>query len=194
MIGADEMHKTRLDREKVVRAAAEMLNEEGAEALTLGRLAEKLGIQTPSLYNHIDGLGGLQHELAILNARRLGERLSAAAIGQAGGPGVMALAQAYRAYIKENPGLYLASLRASGTRPEPDAELTAAEEGVLRVVTAEIGSFGLSGEDGLHAVRGLRSVVHGFATLEIAGGFGLALDCDESFRRLVEMLVRGMVK
>ena len=36
------------------------------------------------------------------------------------------------------------------------------------------------------------SLVHGFATLEIAGGFGLPLDCDESFRRLVDMFIRGL--
>ncbi|MGB8644293.1 MAG: TetR-like C-terminal domain-containing protein [Anaerolineae bacterium] len=44
----------------------------------------------------------------------------------------------------------------------------------------------------MHAVRALRSVVHGFATLEVAGGFGLPLDCDESFRRLVQMLIKGL--
>ena len=51
--------KVRLDTEKVVLAAAELVNQQGAEALTIGRLAEKLGIQPPSLYNHIDGLPGL---------------------------------------------------------------------------------------------------------------------------------------
>jgi hypothetical protein len=44
----------------------------------------------------------------------------------------------------------------------------------------------------LHAVRGLRSLVHGFATLEVAGGFGMPLDIDESFRRLVELLISGL--
>ena len=38
----------------------------------------------------------------------------------------------------------------------------------------------------------LRSVIHGFATLEVAGGFGLPLDCDESFRRLIAMLIAGL--
>jgi hypothetical protein len=37
-------------------------------------------------------------------------------------------------------------------------------------------------------------MVHGFATLEVAGGFGLPKDCDESFRRLVEALVAGLQK
>jgi hypothetical protein len=34
-------------------------------------------------------------------------------------------------------------------------------------------------------------MVHGFATLEVAGGFGLPQDCDESFRRLVDALAAG---
>jgi hypothetical protein len=104
----------------------------------------------------------------------------------------MVVAQAYRAYIKEFPGLYLASLRASGARDPVDAELQAAEEQVVKIAMAVVDSFGLSGEDGLHAVRGLRSIVHGFATLELAGGFGLPLDCDESFRRLVNLFIRGL--
>ncbi len=44
----------------------------------------------------------------------------------------------------------------------------------------------------LHAVRGLRSIVPGFVTLEGAGGFGLPLDLDESFRRLVAAFVKGL--
>lgn len=63
---------------------------------------------------------------------------------------------------------------------------------MVEIGLAVVGSYGLHGEDGLHAVRGLRSVVHGFASLEVAGGFGLPLDCDESFRRLVEMLTLGL--
>ena len=35
-------------------------------------------------------------------------------------------------------------------------------------------------------------MVHGFATLEVAGGFGLHQDCDESFRRLVNALTDGL--
>jgi hypothetical protein len=37
-------------------------------------------------------------------------------------------------------------------------------------------------------------MVHGFATLEVAGGFGLPLDLDESFNQLVEVFIRGMNK
>jgi AcrR family transcriptional regulator len=186
------MPRAGLDKATVVEAAAAIMNKEGAAALTLNRLAQELGVKTPSLYNHIDGLPGLYRELALLNARTLGERFTQAAIGKSGPTALIAVAQAYRAYIKEAPGVYLASLRSSGAQQSPDAELSAAEEQSLRVAVAVIASFGLTGEDALHAVRGLRSLVHGFATLEIAGGFGLPLDLDESFDRLLQMFVRAL--
>jgi AcrR family transcriptional regulator len=181
-----------LDKEQVVQAAAELLNAEGLTALNLNRLARRLGVQTPSLYNHVDGLPGLQRELALLNVRNLGECLEQAAIGRSRAEALRAIAQAYRDYIKASPGVYLASLQASGNRPEADPEMEAAEGRVVAVAMAVVASFGLGGADGLHAVRGLRSLVHGFASLEVAGGFGLPLDLDESFRRLVEIFIHSL--
>jgi AcrR family transcriptional regulator len=148
-----------LDRGAVVRAAADLVNAEGVEALTINRLARELRVQPPSLYNHIAGLGELWRELARLNMRTLGDRITTAAVGRSGPAGVMALAQAYRAYVKECPGLYQASLRASGNLGQPDPDLQAAEERVVRVSLALAESFGPSGEDAIHAVRALRSAL-----------------------------------
>lgn len=184
--------KARLDTPTVLNAAAELINTEGLDALSLARLAERLDVQTPSLYNHIDGLPGLYHGLALLNTRALGQRLGNAAIGKSGADAVRAMAHAYRAFIKESPGVYLLSQRSAANEPQTDPELAAAQERVVQIVLAVVESFGLKGKDALHAVRGLRSVVHGFATLEVAGGFGLPLDCDESFRRVVDTLIRGL--
>ncbi len=180
-----------LDRRSVVRAAAALVNTEGASALTINRLARELGVQPPSLYNHIAGLDELWFELALMNLQNLGDCLTRAAVGKAGPTGVMALAQAYRGYVKESPGLYQASLRASGTLGRPDPALQAAEERIVQVALALVESIGQKGEDALHAVRALRSAIHGFATLEVAGGFGLSFDLDESFRRLIEIVIRG---
>jgi hypothetical protein len=52
--------------------------------------------------------------------------------------------------------------------------------------------YGLADEAAIHGVCGLRSIAHGFVTLELAGGFGLALDRDESFRRLLHAYVAGL--
>jgi AcrR family transcriptional regulator len=184
--------KLRLDTATVVQAAVELIETEKPGALSLGRLAKQLDVQTPSLYNHVAGLPGLQRELALLSTHNLGERLGTAAIGKSGSAAVLAVAEAYRAYVKAHYGLYMMGLRSSGQQTPIDVELQAAQERVVQIALAVIESFGLHGEDALHAVRGLRSIVHGFATLEVAGGFGLPLDCDESFRRLVKAFIDGL--
>jgi hypothetical protein len=38
----------------------------------------------------------------------------------------------------------------------------------------------------------VRSALHGFVTLEAVGGFGIPLDLDESFERMVAALARGL--
>lgn len=42
-----------LSREVIARTALAILDEEGAAALTVRRLAGRLGVQSPSLYNHV---------------------------------------------------------------------------------------------------------------------------------------------
>jgi AcrR family transcriptional regulator len=184
--------RSNLTKEIVVQTAADLLNAEGLEALTLHRLAEELDIRTPSLYNHVDGYPGLMRELSVLNARSLADRLGEAAIGQSGPDLVMSVMQVYRSYIKESTGLYLAMLRVSGMQEEIDPELQSEEARSLKVAMAVMASFGLQGDEALHAVRALRSLVHGFTTLEVSGGFGMPLDLDESFARLVNLFIAGL--
>ena len=184
--------RARLDKNAVVQAAVDLVNIEGVEALTLSRLAKELRIQTPSLYNHVEGLPGLHRELAVTNAKLLADRLNEAAIGKSGFELFMEVAQAYRNYVKEYPGLYMSTLRASGNQPVQDKDLKLEEERAVKIGMAVISSLGLQGEDAIHGVRAFRSMVHGFATLEAAGGFGIPLDCDESFRRIVGALFAGL--
>jgi AcrR family transcriptional regulator len=178
-----------LDRGQVVAVAAELADAHGLEQLTLAQVAARLGVKLPSLYNHVAGLPGLHHELALLAGRQLLERISRAAIGKAGDTAVMAVGQAFRRYILDHPGRYAAIVRA----PTPDdAELQQVSQALIEVLLAVLEPYGLDEEAALHAVRGLRSITHGFATLELAGGFGLPLDRDESFLRLLRAYVAGL--
>jgi AcrR family transcriptional regulator len=186
--------RARLDKDAVIQAAADLIDSEGIQALTLSRLAEELGIQTPSLYNHIDGLPGLQKDLAVWNARLLADCLGETAVGKSGSDLFMEVAQAFRNFVKEHPGLYMSTLRSSGVQQEQAENLKREEERALKIGTTVMASLGLQGKDAVHALRAFRSTVHGFATLEIAGGFGLPLECDESFRRVVTALSTGLQK
>ena len=43
-------------------------------------------------------------------------------------------------------------------------------------------------QDAVDAVRSLRAVIHGFVTLEAAGGFGLPRSLDATYTRLIDSL------
>ncbi len=43
-----------------------------------------------------------------------------------------------------------------------------------------------------HALRALRSIFHGFATIEAGGGFQWSTDTNESFEWLVDLIDLGL--
>ena len=178
-----------LDHATVVEAAAKLVDEEGVEQLTLGRLAERLGVRTPSLYNHVAGLPGLKHDLALFCSRELLDRLLRATIGKSRAEAIFALANAYRAYARETPGRYAFTVPA----PDPgDQVLAAVAQQLVDVGRAVLAPYSLSEEEAIHAIRSLRSIVHGFISLEVAGGFGMPVDLDASFQWHVNLFVAGL--
>ena len=186
---AEPARRRGLDTAAVVEAAARVADADGADALTLAKVAAELGVRTPSLYNHVAGLDDLRRRLALLALAELGAALGAAAVGLAGDDAVRALLRAQRAYATAHPGRYGFLARAPSER---DSEGAAAAGAVVAVLTAGLRAYGLTGDEAVHTVRCLRSAVHGFVTLEAGGGFGLPLDLDHSFDVLVELLVAGL--
>jgi AcrR family transcriptional regulator len=184
--------KAGLDHAAVVQAAATLADSAGIGQLTLADLAARLGVRTPSLYNHVAGLPGLRRDLALLGTRELCARLSRATIGKSGDAAVQALCQAYRAFVNEHPGLYAATVRSALLTDQPDPELNDAQRDTVDIVLMVLAAYKLSGPDAIHAVRGLRSLVHGFATLEASEGFGIPLDLDTSFQQLIEGYIAGL--
>lgn len=182
--------RRRLNRELVVERAVELADEgDRPEAVTLTALAGALDVRVPSLYNHVDNLDDLYHAMAVYGARRLIDRLRAAAAGKVGRDALLSMADAYRRFAREHPGVYPLTVRA----PEPDDEaLTALAQELLQMLLLVLASFGLEGDDALHAVRGFRSLLHGFTALEAAEGFKMLLDREESFRRLVGTYLDGL--
>jgi AcrR family transcriptional regulator len=178
-----------LSTEAVVDGAAALADAEGLQALTLAALAQRLGVRSPSLYAHVTGLSDLRERLATRGARQLAKELRAAATGRSGSQALHALAGAYRAYARLHPGSY-AALQYGLTDGDARREEAAAE--VVEIVLAVLRGHGLGGERALHAVRVLRSALHGFVSLEEGGGFALDLDANESFELLVATVEQGL--
>jgi AcrR family transcriptional regulator len=172
----------------VIEEAERLADEVGLRRLTLAALAARLGVRQPSLYKHIEGMNGLVRSISVRGKAELAYVLARAAVGRERADAVTSVSHAYRAWALEHPGRYATVQRA----PAPgDREDEAASLAVVQVVTDVLAGYGLSDDDAIHATRALRSALHGFITLDGSGGFGLPVDIDHSFERLVDGLARA---
>ena len=89
--------------EEIVAAARTILASEGAEALTMRRLAGELGIQAPSLYKHVPGKPAVEDALIAAGLCELGSALHA--VVDAGGR-VIDLLRVYGLFGLREPNLY----------------------------------------------------------------------------------------
>ena len=183
------MPRAGLTPERVADEALTLLEREGEAALTLSRLAREVGVKPPSLYNHVGGIEDLRRSLRLRGLEELAAAMREAAVGLAGRSALHAAAHAYRRFARRNPGLYRLTLQAT---VEDDAELQAAGSRATEVASAVLAGYGVHGDDLVHAVRIVRSALHGFVSLECSGGFGLPHDADATFDRLVAYLDAGL--
>jgi AcrR family transcriptional regulator len=109
---------------EVVAAGRRLLEEEGPEALTMRRLAERVGIRAPSLYKHLPDKAALEAAIIATGFEEAAATFERAVEGVGEGPGngrgaLVALAAAYRRFALEHPHLY----RLMNNGPLPRAHL-----------------------------------------------------------------------
>lgn len=183
------MPRVGLTAERVVAEAEAMVDEVGLSRFSLAALAVRLGVQPPSLYKHIAGEDALQRAIGARAIGELANVMRDAAVGRSGADAVRAIATAYRRWAHAHPGRYAVTLRA----PDPsDEDSVAASTRAVEVIRGALTHYGLVGDAEIDAIRTLRSALHGFVSLEAVGGFGLPVDIDRSFDRLVDLLVVGL--
>jgi AcrR family transcriptional regulator len=179
-----------LDTAAVVAAGGDLADEIGFAALTMGGLAERLGVRTPSLYKHIAGQDDLNRRIAALAVGEAGDAVGAAIQGRAGRDALGAAARALRDFVLAHPGRYAATL--GFTLTGPDDLLAVAATRSMEPFAAVLRGYDLPPGDMTHALRALRSIFHGFATIEAGGGFQWGTDTDESFDWLVDLVDLGL--
>lgn len=174
------MARVGLSAERVVVEAEALADEVGLASLSLSALAARLGVQPPSLYKHIAGQDALLSMIAARATSELSDVMRDAAVGQSGPDAVR---------DRAHPGRYSATLAAPDAA---DADAYAASTRAVAVLSDALAGYGLTGDDEIDAIRTLRSGLHGFVSLEAAGGFGLPVDVDRSFARLVDSLLSAL--
>ncbi|MFH8345064.1 TetR/AcrR family transcriptional regulator [Streptomyces sp. NPDC018045] len=174
----------------MVTAGAALADEVGIANLTMGLLAERVGVRAPSLYKHVGGQEDLNRRIAALALSEAADAVGRAVQGYAGRDALAAAARAFRTFVLEHPGRYAATI---GRQPSgPDDPLAAAGQRLLSTFTAVLRGYEIAASDVDHALRMLRSLCHGFATLQAADGFRWSADVDESFEWLITFADRGL--
>lgn len=144
---------------QILAAARTLLEQEGPEALTMRRLAGRVGITAPSLYKHFPDKSSVVNALADAMLRETAQALEAA---ESASPGSFpALAAAYRAHALAHPDLY----RLTTARPHPQELEERAAAPLFRALS----------HDEARA-RAAWAFAHGMVVMELNGRFPTPAD------------------
>ena len=154
---------------EIVTAARELLDQHGTDALTMRRLAERLGVRAPSLYKHLPDKAALEVAVIVTGLEDLATALDRAR--HAAEEPATALAAAYRAFALAHPHLYLLMTN----RPLPREQLPASvEDQAAAPVLQTLGN--------LARARAFWAFAHGMVVLELAGRFPPDADLDSAWQ------------
>ncbi|MFC8590248.1 TetR/AcrR family transcriptional regulator [Streptomyces atroolivaceus] len=162
---------------QIIAAARVLLEAEGPEALTMRRLADRVGVKAPSLYKHFPDKSSV---VAALAAEMLRETAAVLAAAEAAAPGSFsALATAYRTYALAHPHLYLLTMgRALPSAGAADADAAAAP--LFRAAGGD--------ED---RTRAAWAFAHGMVVLELNGRFPPGADLSAAWEAGIAAFTAG---
>jgi AcrR family transcriptional regulator len=160
---------------EIVDAARTLLEEEGLNALSMRRLADRIGIRAPSLYKHFADKQDLEAAL-ISNGFLEQARVFEKAAGN--DDPLRAIALAYRRFARKHPHLY----RLMTDHPlQRDRLAPGVEERAARALIDAVG-----GDRDL--ARAAFAFAHGMANLELNERFPPGADIDAAWDRGLEAI------
>jgi AcrR family transcriptional regulator len=169
-----------LTRQRIIRAALEIMDREGLEAVSMRRIGRELGVEAMSLYNHVrdkeDILDGICEEvLAEFQLPQVDDWVEAARLG----------AHEYRRLLRAHPNVITLMSERKGPFTNPDS--LRAYEFALDLFR----SVGLSKEDSVKAFHTFGGYILGYVMMELGPMLGGSLDeahvrAHQEMARLVE--------
>lgn len=184
-----------VDRDRLVAAAEQLVEEHGWSALSVRRLGEVLGVSRQVVYTHFGGTTGLLRELHVRAARRLAARVEDLAEEPGTSAHVVATSAVYATAARERPALFeLAFGRPVPDYVPDDATLAVSREAFEPIIACAAAWLAPRGEVGrqeaVDLARVLWAVAHGHVSLELAGHAAPALT-DRLLRRATEAVLDG---
>ena len=182
--------KIGLDRKTIIEAAANMADERGIANVTLKLLAAELGVKSPSLYKHFNGvLDEFNKELMLYGWCFLEQKITKAAIGKYKDDAIIAICIAYRRFVAEHKGLFEAMQWYNMYQSEEHLQAT---QGMVSVFFQVLDAYELSEIQKVHIVRMFRGFLQGFSSIESHGGYGNPLSINDSFDFALKTILNGI--
>lgn len=181
-------------RERLLVAAGRALAADGAPGLSVRRLSDDVGVSTRAVYSLFGSKEGLVREMYVAGFRGLADELDAAAGADDPLRELQDLALAYRRSALDRPHLYEVMFACPVPEFEPteeDAVFALSTLGRLRDAVARAIAAGAIAGDVEEVTYGLWGLVHGLASLELAGA-PATLDTDAVWDRSVTAMLDGL--
>lgn len=184
------MGRKGLEDTVILREAALLISENGFKNFSLRGLARRMKIQSASLYNHFESMEALLTRVAWYVMEEMNQSLYRAIADKTRDEAVAALFYAYRDYVLTNPEIYRVVLSLpqseSGTVEQAASTITKPVEYVLK-------GYDITKDQALHSQRYMRSLMHGFATLEGQGYLvHLKPKAEESYHFIIRCVIKQL--
>lgn len=179
---------TKTSDARIVEAARQIIIGQGIDQLTQRGLAAAVGIKAPSLYKRFADQAALLRAVRGQALADLEARLRRAAGDQPPAPAALRMANAFRAYALEAPGLYRLIFDAALQDPERTLERAALAPSEAALAPLAGGGQGAS------SAHAMLALLHGLVRLEIDGAAPVAGPHDEAFRFAIYALLQGIAR
>jgi len=170
---------------EIVRAARDLIAEQGIEALTMQAVADQVGVRGPSLYKHFADRSDLLRAVERTVVADLQSVLTAASRSPDDQVALREMAAAYRRFAKKSPSKYALIFALHTHDEETEAARRQALEPALKRLQNWLGDPSLA----FLRARVLTAFLHGFVSMEVAGTFQFGGSIDEAFRAGIDLLL-----
>lgn len=183
------MQKRNLTKEKIIQTAFSLADEIGINKVTFPKLAEKLGIKYPSLYNHFNNMESLKVEMTAYLLNDLNASLMKRLIGKSGDAAVKEYAYAYREFALKNKTAYVLFMDIPSTHNEDMYGLAKETTNILSIIL----SYYIKDKTKIvYKSRAFRSLLHGFVSLYSFGYFQGEASLEESFESMIDDFIYSL--
>ncbi|MBV8462470.1 MAG: TetR/AcrR family transcriptional regulator [Acidimicrobiales bacterium] len=179
----------------LLEAAADLLEREGPEALSVRRIAAAAGVAPMGVYNHFSSKSGIIEALFVQGFERLGAAMSTLRDVDDPLEAMSEGCRRYRALALAHPRVYELMFLAPvpGFAPSDAAMMVAlaAFEGLVSAVRRAMAAGALAVDDPTTVAQMVWSAIHGWMALELAD-MSFVADQDAAADRLSGILLRGL--